>query len=117
MLLEALKRSNQELFESGPLFVSSGVKSLRHEEWLEAFFQHTQGIWPHASQEQLEANKTALLSGGVISNTFQLESGVSLVITTGSDRSCTLLRLPEEAMPYVNVNDPSVRSHSLTHRG
>jgi hypothetical protein len=58
--------------------------------------RHLDGDWGEVSEEDREANDSALENGGRLFSAYRIGNGVKLWVITEADRSATTVLLPEE---------------------
>ncbi|MFA7268468.1 MAG: hypothetical protein WC073_03910 [Sterolibacterium sp.] len=90
--------SNQ-LFPIGRLLATPGAIDLLAERGLSTFefvSRHRQGDWGDLDDEDVQANRAALIHGSRLLSSYQLDANTRLWIITEADRSATTLLLPSE---------------------
>jgi hypothetical protein len=58
--------------------------------------RHLDGDWGEVSEEDREANNSALRNGGRLLSAYRIGNGVKLWVITEADRSVTTVLLPDE---------------------
>jgi hypothetical protein len=58
--------------------------------------RHLDGEWGDISEEDREANNSALENGGRLLSAYRIGNGVKLWVITEADRSVTTVLLPDE---------------------
>lgn len=87
------------LFPIGRLLATPGAIDLLAERGLSPFefvSRHRQGDWGNLDDEDVQANRAALIHGNRLLSSYQLDTNTRLWIITEADRSATTLLLPSE---------------------
>ena len=86
-------------FALGKVLGTPGVLHKMLESGTDAFGfleRHGRGDWGDMTQEDRNANDTALVEGGRLFSAYELPDGGKVWVITEADRSSTTLLLPEE---------------------
>lgn len=75
---------------------TNAVKTLTHDDTLNALNRHRTGDWGDLDQEDKKANDRALIEGSRLLSAYHSASGVKFWIITEADRSATTVLLPED---------------------
>src|SRR5262249_32964915 len=83
--LVATPRARQALEDAGDPTMGMGLLQ-----------RHLEGDWGEVSEEDQEANNSALKYGGRLLSSYRIGNGVELWVITEADRSVTTVLLPDE---------------------